>query len=108
MRRRRKLYSPQRPSEFFLIFKNLLKDRHIGSLNPTSKRAVRRICSKINFGQRFCAVEYGAGTGVFSHYILERMRPDSTLIIIERNKSLFEHLKKLRDSRVILRHDSAE
>ncbi|GKT07643.1 class I SAM-dependent methyltransferase [Desulforhabdus sp. TSK] len=89
--------------------KNFIKDKNIASITPTSNIGVKRVCSKIDFDCTNLIVEYGPGTGVFSHYLLKKMRDDSRLILIERNKNFGCILKeKIHDPRVIIVNDSAE
>ncbi|MEN6440065.1 MAG: methyltransferase domain-containing protein [Syntrophobacter sp.] len=88
---------------------NFLKDKNVASITPTSSVGVKRVCSKIDFSRNNLIVEYGPGTGVFSKYLLEHMRDDSRLILIERNRNFKSILKaKLKDPRVIVVHESAE
>lgn len=88
---------------------NFLKDKNVASITPTSSVGVKRVCSKIDFSRNNLIVEYGPGTGVFSKYLLEHMRDDSRLILIERNKNFKTILKaKFTDPRVMIVHESAE
>ncbi|MGD9712931.1 MAG: rRNA adenine N-6-methyltransferase family protein, partial [Thermomicrobiales bacterium] len=53
-------------------------------------------------------VEYGPGIGNLTWEILQRMRPDATLIAIEFNKDLVAHLKaNFHDERLRIVHGSA-
>lgn len=89
--------------------KNLIKDRHIASITPTSSIGVKNICNKIAFTKDNIIVEYGPATGVFTNYILNKMTPDSKIVLIERNENFCSILKKkFPDPRVIIHHDSAE
>jgi phospholipid N-methyltransferase len=89
--------------------KNFVTDRYIASVTPTSIFGVRRVCRKINFATAAVLVEFGPGTGVFTRYLLERIRPDARLVLIERNPNFVALLKrKLRDPRVSVVNDSAE
>jgi phosphatidylethanolamine/phosphatidyl-N-methylethanolamine N-methyltransferase len=94
--------------EWACYLRALWNDRQVANIVPTSQSAVRNLCDKIDFSKKLIAIEYGAGTGVFSRYLLERMTDDSLLVLIERNKILHDYLSSLKDSRVILSHDSAE
>ena len=88
---------------------NFIRDKNVASITPTSSVGVKKVCSKIDFNQNNLIVEYGPGTGVFSKYLLKRMREDSRLILIERNRNFNSILKKkISDPRVVLVHDSAE
>jgi phosphatidylethanolamine/phosphatidyl-N-methylethanolamine N-methyltransferase len=53
-------------------------------------------------------VEYGPGVGTFCQPVLDRMRPDATLLVIDTNPDFIEFLRKhFRDSRFIAVHGSA-
>lgn len=90
------------------LFKNFLKDKHIGSIVSSSRFAVDRICKKLDFSGRKVIVEYGPGTGVFTRMLLERMGPASKLILIETNKEMISILRQIRDPRVFIFNDTAE
>ncbi|WKA58517.1 methyltransferase domain-containing protein [Planococcus shenhongbingii] len=89
--------------------KNLIKDRNIASITPTSKIGVREICEKMDLSKKVVIVEYGPATGVFTNYLLEHMTPDSMIIAIELNENFVDYLKEnTRDPRLKIHHDSAE
>ena len=90
------------------LFKNFLKDKQIGSIVSSSKFAVNRVCNKLDFSGRKIIVEYGPGTGVFTKILLERMSPESKLILIETNKDMISILKRIKDPRVFIFNDTAE
>lgn len=93
----------------FMYVRNFLRDKDVASITPTSTYGVRKVCSKINFDRTNLIVEYGPGTGVFTHYLLDKMKDDSRLIAIERNKHFDSILKRtISDPRVIIVNDSAE
>lgn len=83
------------------FFKTFVKDRDVASIVPTSMRCVKKVCTNIDFSRDLVIVEYGPGNGVFSKYILERLTPDSRLILIEANEDFVSQLKKqISDPRV--------
>lgn len=92
----------------YIYLKNLIKDKHIASVTPTSSFGVERVCSKIDFNHGKVFVEYGPGTGVFTRYLLNKISQDSRLILIERNKNFVTLLQEIKDPRVQLFHDTAE
>ncbi|MCD8509594.1 MAG: hypothetical protein LRY73_06715 [Bacillus sp. (in: Bacteria)] len=92
-----------------VYLKNLFKDKNIASVTPTSNRAVRQLCSAIDFSKRLVIVEYGPATGVFTNYILKNMTDDSIFIAIELNEKFVEYMEEnVKDKRLKLYHDSAE
>lgn len=88
--------------------KNFISDKYIASITPTSVFGVKKVCSKIDFSRCGLVVEYGPGTGVFTKYLLQKMGPDSLLIMIERNANFVTLLrKKIRDPRAVVINDCA-
>lgn len=89
--------------------KNFVRDKNVASITPTSSIGVKTVCSRINFDSSNLIVEYGPGTGVFSNYLLSKMKSDTRLILIERNKNFDSILKNsIQDPRVVIVNDSAE
>ncbi|MGM0506825.1 MAG: class I SAM-dependent methyltransferase [Bacteroidota bacterium] len=90
------------------FIKNFLRDPDVASITPTSQRCVRRVSSHIDFDRDITIVEYGPGDGVFSHYFLENMTPDSKLIMVENNEDFAAHLSdSIRDPRARIIHGRA-
>ena len=88
--------------------KNFISDKYIASITPTSDFGVRKVCSKIDFSRCRLIVEYGPGTGVFTKHLLQKMGPDSLLIMIERNANFANLLrKKVRDPRAVVVNECA-
>lgn len=90
--------------------KNFIKDRDVASITPSSNFLVKRVCRWIDFSKPNVVVEYGPGTGVFSTHILERLSPDSKLIMIESNEAFVDKLNEFAepDPRARVYHDRAE
>lgn len=76
------------------FIKNFIRDRDVASITPTSMRCVRRVCNHIDFSKDNIIVEYGPGDGVFSRYLLERLTPDSRLIMVEGNANFAKLLRE--------------
>lgn len=94
---------------FVVYMKNFIKDKYVSSVIPTSPFGVKKVCSKIDFKKSRVIVEYGAGTGVFTKYLLEHMRSDTRLIVIERNPNFVSILRKrFSDPRLSIFNGSAE
>lgn len=93
----------------FVYIKNLIKDKDIASITPTSAYGVQKVCKKIDFTKDNVYVEYGPATGVFTRYILKNMTDGSKIILIEKNGSFASILRKsFPDQRIHIHHDSAE
>lgn len=90
--------------------KNFLRDKDVAAIAPSSSFLVRRVCKWIDFGEDQVIVEYGPGNGVFSEFILDRMTPDSTLLLIESNPDFVEMLeaRTADDPRAVVVKDRAE
>lgn len=89
--------------------KSFFKDKDVASVTPTSKFCIRRVCKPIDFSNDITVLEYGAGAGVFSKYLLGRMSPSSRLYLFETNELLFDKLKEeINDSRVSFYDQSVE
>ena len=53
-------------------------------------------------------MEYGAGAGVFSKHVLDKMTPDSNLYLFETNDILYKKLLEIKDRRVHFFRKSVE
>jgi phospholipid N-methyltransferase len=89
--------------------KSFFKDKDVASVTPTSKFCVRRVCEPIDFLKDITVLEYGAGAGVFSKYLLRQMTSSSRLYLFETNGLLFEKLREeIDDKRVSFYDQSVE
>lgn len=88
--------------------KSFFKDKDVASVTPTSRFCVRTVCEPIDFTKDVTVVEYGAGAGVFSRYLLQHMTSESKLAVFETNDILFEKLKDIDDPRILFYQDSVE
>jgi len=89
--------------------KSFFKDKDVASVTPTSQFCVHHVCEPITFNEDITIVEFGAGAGVFSKYLLEHMTPDSKLYLFETNDLLFNKLKKeIQDFRASFYDQSVE
>ena len=89
--------------------KNLIRDKNIGSITPSSSFAVKRVCRAIDFSRAKVVVEYGPGGGVFTRYLLKHMAPDATLMLFETNEEFVKVLRQdFNDRRLVLLHESCE
>lgn len=88
--------------------KSFFNDKDVASVTPTSIYCVKHVCRPIDFSKDITIVEYGAGTGVFADYLLDKISADSKLIMFETNNRFFEKLKEIDDERVRLYNKSVE
>jgi phospholipid N-methyltransferase len=66
----------------------------VGSVIPSSDRLIRRMLSRVDWGNTKLFVEYGPGVGTFCRPILERLGSDATLLVIDTNPDFVEYLKE--------------
>jgi phospholipid N-methyltransferase len=66
----------------------------VGSVIPSSDRLIRRMLSRVDWGDTKLFVEYGPGVGTFCRPILERLAADATLLVIDTNPDFIEYLKE--------------
>jgi len=72
----------------------------VGSIIPSSRYTVDRMLEPVDWDECRLFVEYGPGVGTFCRPILDRMRRDATLIVIDTNPLYVDYLKRtITDSR---------
>ena len=85
--------------------------RHIKTTG-TVFRSGRALCEaavdRIDFDQARLIVETGAGDGVITRYILERMHPDAKVLAFELSPDLCANMREIGDDRLIVAEASAE
>ena len=83
--------------------------RQVGSVIPTSGRAVRAMLDLVRLKDASCVVEMGAGTGPHTREILKRLGPDATFLAFEIDPVLAAGLEReFPDPRLQVVNDSAE
>lgn len=82
----------------------------LGSVIPSSRFLIREVLDRIDWSRARVIVEYGPGVGTITGEILERMRPDATLLAIEMNPEFVQYLREAYpDERVrIVQRSAAE
>lgn len=80
----------------------------VGSIIPSSRFTIRKMLAPVDWGNCKLFVEYGPGVGTFCFPVLEKLRGDATLLVIDTNPLYIDYLRKtIRDSRFIAVHGSA-
>ncbi len=80
----------------------------LGSVIPSSRFLIKGVLEPIDWARARVIVEYGPGVGTITGEILNRMRPDAKLIIIEMNGELVRFLRDtLNDPRLAVIDGSA-
>ncbi len=83
--------------------------RQVGAVLPTSRRAVRDMLDMADLGSADLVVELGAGTGVYTREILDRVSKDALVVAFERDPRLAQLVtERWNDARLEVRCDSAE
>jgi phosphatidylethanolamine/phosphatidyl-N-methylethanolamine N-methyltransferase len=92
-----------------VFFKGFLKHPvMVGSIIPSSRWTVQKMLAPLKWDECKLFVEYGPGVGTFCQPVLNKLRPDATLLVIDTNPDFIAFLKKhFRDSRFIAVHGSA-
>lgn len=100
---------PTRRDQLKLFAKNFF--RHpvmLGSVIPSSPFLVRRLLEQIDWDRARVVVEYGPGVGTITRELLQRMRPDALLLVLELNAEFVDFLRQdLPDPRLRIVHASA-
>lgn len=74
----------------------------VGSIIPSSRFTVDRMLAPVDWKACRLFVEYGPGIGTFSRPILDRLRRDATLIVIDTNPLFIDYLRQtITDSRFV-------
>lgn len=92
-----------------VFFKGFVKHPvMVGSIIPSSAITVTKMLEPVKWDECDVFVEYGPGVGTFCRPVLERMKPDATLIVIDLNPDFIDYLgRTIGDSRFFPIHGSA-
>jgi phospholipid N-methyltransferase len=72
----------------------------VGSIVPSSRFTIDRMLEPVDWDNCQLFVEYGPGIGTFCRPVLQRMRRDASLIVIDTNPLYIDYLKRtITDSR---------
>ncbi|UVI40757.1 class I SAM-dependent methyltransferase [Qipengyuania spongiae] len=74
--------------------------RMVGSIIPSSGYTIEAMLAPVDWQRCEVFVEYGPGVGTFCQPVLDRLRRDGALIVIDTNPLFIDYLKRtIRDSR---------
>jgi len=92
-----------------VFFKGFLKHPvMVGSIIPSSRRTIDKMLAPVDWDNCKLFVEYGPGVGTFCRPVLERLRRDGTLLVIDTNPDFIAYLKRtIGDSRFVAVNGSA-
>ena len=88
-------------SKLKFFIEGLKNFREVGTVTRSSPALAKKMVSFIDGNEALTIVELGAGDGVVTRYILDKMSPNSKLVSIELNKKLFKLLAEIDDPRLI-------
>lgn len=95
-------------SRFQFFVEGIKHFKEVGTVTRSGIAMSKKAASFIPPDERVVVVELGAGDGVMTKHLLNQMSKDSTLISIELNEKLYQHLADIQDSRLVAVHASAE
>jgi len=92
-----------------VFFEGFLKNPvMVGSIVPSSRFTINRVLSVVDWDNTKLFVEYGPGVGTFCQPVLDRLRRDGTLLVIDLNPDFIDYLKhSITDSRFVAVNGSA-
>lgn len=74
----------------------------VGSIIPSSRYTIDKMLAPVDWNECRLFVEYGPGVGTFCRPVLERLRRDGQLIVIDTNPLFIDYLRRtITDSRFI-------
>ena len=84
-----------------VFFRGFLeRPRMVGSIIPSSRVTIDAMLAPVDWSACRVFVEYGPGVGTFCRPVLDRLRRDGELIVIDTNPLFIDYLNRtIRDSR---------
>ena len=84
-----------------VFFRGFLESpRMVGSIIPSSRITIDKMLEPVRWDECRLFVEYGPGVGTFCGPVLDRLRRDGELLVIDTNPLYVEYLRRtIRDSR---------
>ncbi len=84
-----------------VFFRGFLEHpKMVGSIIPSSRFTIEKMLAPVEWDECKLFVEYGPGVGTFCQPVLDRLRRDGTLIVIDTNPLYIDYLRKtITDSR---------
>lgn len=89
----------ERTARFFgqwgVFFRGFLEHpKMVGSIIPSSRFTIDKMLAPVKWDECQVFVEYGPGVGTFCRPVLERMRRDGTLIVVDTNPLYIDYLRR--------------
>jgi phospholipid N-methyltransferase len=80
----------------------------VGSIVPSSRYTIAKTLSVVDWDNTKLFVEYGPGVGTFCRPVLDRLRRDGMLLVIDLNPDFIDYLRRtITDSRFVAVNGSA-
>lgn len=87
------MQQPQQVAEkMVFLYKFLQSPKSVGSVTPSSRFLTEKMMQPIDWQNLRAVAELGAGTGVFTRAIRERMHPDAKALIFEQDEAMRRQL----------------
>lgn len=96
--------------QWAVFFRGFLQHpKMVGSIIPSSRFTIRKMLEPVKWDECRLFVEYGPGVGTFCGPVLERLRQDGALLVIDTNPLFIDYLNRtIADSRFTAVLGSAE
>ncbi|QOY35325.1 class I SAM-dependent methyltransferase [Anaerobacillus isosaccharinicus] len=97
-------------SQLSFLYQFLVNPRVVGAIFPSSRFLSEKMVGEIDFKKAKYIVEYGAGTGVFTEFLMKKRNPTTFILVVENNKEfclLLEEKFKMEKNLLIV-NGSAE
>lgn len=94
-------------SKFDFLIESIRNWKKSGTITQSGPNLCKKMAEHVSEDTRFIA-EFGAGDGVITKHILEKMPADGKLLSFEINDSMYEMLRTINDARLVPIYDSAE
>src|SRR3546814_3833506 len=92
--RRRTIRRSRRPGPLTMFARGFLKNPvMVGSVIPSSRFLIEKMLAPVEWARADVFVEYGPGVGTITRPILNRLKPDAKLIVIDTNPDFCEYLR---------------
>jgi phospholipid N-methyltransferase len=95
-------------NRFDFLIEAIKNWKQSGTITQSSPSLCKAMVEHLDSTKDRFVVEFGAGDGVITKYILEKLHPEGKLFSFEINDALFDQLKEINDPRLIPIYDSAE
>ena len=98
---------PVSPDWWLMLRKFAQHGTSIASFAPSSRFLARTICKGIDYDAAKCIVELGAGTGPITNELVQKVRPGTRLVVVERDPDFCKRLHSRFPGADIVEGDAA-